>query len=100
MFKLNLKIALRNLWRNKGFTLINIGGLAIGLASCMVLLLYVAYEWGFDKQFNNYENIYVTYNNQKTATETFSFVSVPGVLADEVKAKVTGVVNASRTSYP
>lgn len=88
MFKLNLKIALRNLWRNKGFALINIGGLAIGLASCMILLLYVAYEWGFDKQFSNYENIYVTYNNQKTATETFSFVSVPGVLADEVKAKL------------
>ncbi|RZK67743.1 MAG: hypothetical protein EOO92_23970 [Pedobacter sp.] len=40
MFKLNLKIALRNLWKNKGFSLINIGGLAIGLASCLMLLLY------------------------------------------------------------
>jgi hypothetical protein len=33
MFRLNLKIALRNLWKNKGFSLINIGGLAIGLGS-------------------------------------------------------------------
>jgi hypothetical protein len=31
MFKLNLKIALRNLWKNKGYTLINIAGLSIGI---------------------------------------------------------------------
>ena len=57
MFKLNFRIALRNLWKNKGFTLINVGGLAIGLASCMLLLLYVAYEWGYDKQYSNSKTI-------------------------------------------
>ncbi|MGY0035469.1 ABC transporter permease [Pedobacter sp. NJ-S-72] len=55
MFKLDLKIALRSLWKNKGYTLINIGGLAIGLASCMILLLYVAYEWSYDRQFTNHD---------------------------------------------
>jgi putative ABC transport system permease protein len=100
MFKLNLKIALRNLWRHKGFTLINLGGLAIGLASCMVLLLYVAYEYGYDKQFADYDKTYVVYNNQKTATETFSFVAVPGVMESEVRAKVPGVSKVTRVAYP
>ncbi|WP_175636489.1 ABC transporter permease [Pedobacter ghigonis] len=100
MFKLNLKIALRNLWRNKGFTLINLGGLAIGLASCMILLLYVAYEYGYDKQFTDYNKTYVLYNNQKTATETFSFMAFPGKLKDEISEKVPGVAQVSRLSYP
>ncbi|MBB6238175.1 ABC-type antimicrobial peptide transport system permease subunit [Pedobacter sp. AK013] len=99
MFKLNLKIALRNLWRNKGFTLINLGGLAIGLASCMILLLYVAYEYGYDKQFKDYDKTYVLYNNQKTATETFSFMAFPGLLRDEIKDKVPGIAKVSRLSY-
>ena len=100
MFKLNLKIALRNLWRNKGFTLINLGGLAIGLASCMILLLYVSYEYGYDKQFTDYDKTYVLYNNQKTATETFSFMAFPGKLKDEISEKVPGVAQVSRLSYP
>jgi putative ABC transport system permease protein len=100
MFKLNLKIALRNLWRNKGFTLINLGGLAIGLASCMILLLYVAYEYGYDKQFTDYDKTYVLYNNQKTASETFSFMAFPGKLKDEIKEKVPGIAKVSRLSYP
>ncbi|RQO77005.1 cell division protein FtsX [Pedobacter sp. KBW01] len=100
MFKLNLKIALRNLWRNKGFTLINLGGLAIGLASCMILLLYVAYEYGYDKQFTDYDKTYVLYNNQKTATETFSFMAFPGKLKDEISEKVPGAAQVSRLSYP
>lgn len=100
MYKLNLKIALRNLWRNKGFTLINLGGLAIGLASCMILLLYVAYEYGYDKQFTDYDKTYVLYNNQKTASETFSFMAFPGLLKDEIRDKVPGVARISRLSYP
>ncbi|WP_412468000.1 ABC transporter permease [Pedobacter sp. KLB.chiD] len=100
MFKLNLKIALRNLWKNKGFTLINLGGLAIGLASCMVLLLYVAYEYGYDKQFTSYEKTYVLYNNQKATSETYSFMAFPGKLREDVKNKVPGVAWVSRLSYP
>ncbi|GGG93937.1 ABC transporter permease [Pedobacter zeae] len=100
MFRLNLKIALRNLWKNKLFSLINIGGLAIGLASCMVLLLYVAYEYGYDKQFTDYDKTYLVYNNQKTAKEIFSFLAVPGLMENEVRTKVPGVAKVGRLSYP
>jgi len=100
MFKLNLKIALRNLWKNKGYTFINVGGLAIGLASCMVLLLYVAYEWGYDKQFKNYDKTYIAYHNSKTTAKTFTWSSTPGVMAKEVRSKVPGITHVSRSSYP
>lgn len=99
MFKLNFKIALRNLWKHKGFTLINVGGLAIGLASCMVLLLYVAYEWGYDKQFSNYKETYIVYNNQKADNNIFSFDSTPGVLGPAMKAQIPGIKNISRIAY-
>lgn len=100
MFKLNLKIALRNLWKNKGFSLINIGGLAIGLASCMLLLLYVSYEFAFDKQFNNYKTTYVAHTNMTANGKVHSWAWTPGLLAPELKAKYPAIVNAARSSYP
>jgi putative ABC transport system permease protein len=100
MFKLNLKIALRNLWKNKGFSLINIGGLAIGLASCMVLLLYVAYEWSYDKQFSNHDKTYVVYQNMEASGKTFSWAWTPNVMAKEVQEKIPGVKYAAHTTYP
>ena len=49
MFKNYLKIALRNLWKNKAFSAINIIGLAAGLAVCLLIVLYVKNELGYDK---------------------------------------------------
>jgi len=63
MFRLNLKIALRNFWKNKTSSFINIIGLAIGLAACLMLLLYVSYEWNFDKQAKNSANVFVAMTN-------------------------------------
>lgn len=63
MFKLNLKIALRNLWKHKTSSIINVIGLAIGIASCLLLLLYVSFEWNFDKQFKGAEYVYQVMTN-------------------------------------
>lgn len=48
MFKINLKIALRNLWKNKTYTAINIGGLALGLTAFILLLLFINNEKSYD----------------------------------------------------
>jgi putative ABC transport system permease protein len=98
MFKLNLKIALRNLWKNKGFSLINIGGLAIGLASCLMLLLYVAYEWSFDKQFENINRIYAVYDHSRMSDQinTSRANDTPTQLAGAIKQSVPGVEHITR----
>jgi len=59
MYRLNLKIALRNLWRNRNITAINVGGLAIALAAFILIIMYFSYETGFDKSNPNYKNIYI-----------------------------------------
>lgn len=48
MFRNYLKIAFRNLWKNKVFSTINIVGLAIGMAACLVIFVFVLYENNFD----------------------------------------------------
>lgn len=58
MFKLNLKIALRNLFKNKVYAAINIGGLAIGLTAFVLLLLFVNHESNYDKWSPELKNVY------------------------------------------
>ncbi|KIO78746.1 ABC transporter permease [Pedobacter lusitanus] len=58
MFRLNLKIALRNLWKNKGYTFINIAGLSIGMASCILIFIFISYQLSFDQQFGNKDRVY------------------------------------------
>jgi len=58
MFKNYLKITFRNIVKHKGHSLINILGLAIGMACCILILLYVGYELSFDRYHENTNNIY------------------------------------------
>jgi putative ABC transport system permease protein len=82
MFRLNLKIALRNLWKNKVSSFINVIGLAIGLAACLTLLLYVTYEWSFDKQAKNSADVFTTMTN------------IPGD-----NGKISGTFEGSTTAF-
>ena len=90
------KTAWRNFRQFKVFSFINIGGLAIGLASCLALLLYVAYEWGYDRQFDHYSNIYRVYENQRGGDAIYSLPVTPAVLAGTVVQEIPGVVRAVR----
>jgi len=58
MFKNYFKIAWRNLWRNKVFSAINILGLSIGLACCILMFLFIQHELSYDKFNVNAKNIY------------------------------------------
>lgn len=100
MFKLNFKIALRNLWRNRTSSLINIGGLAIGLSSCLLLMLYAGYEWGYDKQFKQADHIYQAMVNgyDETGQIVRTHGSTQNVLAAAIKEELPGVAHVARTS--
>lgn len=63
MLKHYIKIALRNLAKQKGLALINILGLSIGLACFMLFLLYAVNEFSFDRFHANNENIYRVYRH-------------------------------------
>lgn len=58
MIRNYLKTALRNLWKNKGFSAINIFGLAVGLATCLLILIYVLDELSYDRYNKNADRIY------------------------------------------
>ena len=58
MIRNYFKTAFRNLWRNKGFSLINIVGLSVGLACCMLIFLYTMDEVSYDRFNVNAVNIY------------------------------------------
>jgi putative ABC transport system permease protein len=58
MVKNYLLIALRNAWRNKGYTLINLLGLAIGICSSIIILLFVLDELSYDKHNEHFSEIY------------------------------------------
>ncbi len=58
MFKNYLKIALRNIRKHKGYSFINIAGLAIGVASCLLLFLWVQDELSYDRYHDNADRIY------------------------------------------
>ena len=58
MLKNYFKIALRNLYRHKGFTLLNISGLAIGMTAGFLVLLYVNFELSYDRMHSKSDSIY------------------------------------------
>ncbi|MBE9602759.1 FtsX-like permease family protein [Pedobacter sp. MC2016-24] len=92
MFRLNLKIALRNLWENKGFALISIAGLGLALAIFMLAMLYANYERSYDSWNNGYENIYRV--NYKSPDENVALS--PGNMATTSKEKIAAVAAATR----
>ncbi|RYZ60367.1 MAG: ABC transporter permease, partial [Chitinophagaceae bacterium] len=73
MLKNYFKIALRNITRQKGYSLINIIGLAIGVAACLLILQYVFFELSYENFYVNNDRIYRVkqdrYDNGKLSTE-------------------------------
>jgi putative ABC transport system permease protein len=58
MFEHYLKTTFRNFWRYRGYTLINLFGLAIGIATCLIIFTYISYELNYDKFNRDYEDVY------------------------------------------
>lgn len=76
-----LKIALRNFQKNRLYTLINIGGLALGITCCLLIALYILDELSFDRFNPNYQHIYRVTEKQKQPGGIFNVAVTPGPLA-------------------
>lgn len=98
MFRLNLKIALRNLWKNKTSSLINIIGLGVGLSACLLLLLYANYEISFDRHFKDSNKVYQVMTNFQDANgKITSTGGSPGDgIAEAIRNKIPEVKEIAR----
>ncbi|MCX2574806.1 ABC transporter permease [Pedobacter sandarakinus] len=93
MFKLNLKIALRNLWKNKSYAFISIAGLALALTIFILAMLYANYQRSYDAWNKDYEQIYrVNYTSNDAEDVALS----PGNLATISKQNIPTVEAATR----
>ena len=91
-----LKIAFRNLWRQKISSLINILGLSIGLASSLVIFLFVYKEMNYDNFHKKGNNIYKVYQHGKVNGEESMDAWTPVPLAEAILSECPEVSNTVR----
>ena len=87
MFRNYLKIALRNLTKNLGYSAINIGGLAVGMAVAMLIGLWIYDELSFDKYHKNYERVGILMQNVSFEAEKSTYAYCPIPLGEELRSK-------------
>lgn len=96
MFKNFLKVTLRSLMKSKVFVIINIIGLGLALACCIVAFLNYEFAMGFDKQHEHYEELYQvsSYRDQNGANVPFGFA--PMVLGDVIQEEIPTIEKVSK----
>ncbi len=99
MFRNYLKTTFRNLWKNKGYTFLNIFGLAIGIVCAALIFLWVEDELTFNNYFPDKENLYKIKDQQTYDGNTFTFDATPGPLAKGIKEEIPGIKNTARTTW-
>jgi ABC-type antimicrobial peptide transport system permease subunit len=96
MIKNYFKIAWRNIITNKVSSVINIGGLAVGMAVSFMLLLYVFNEFSFDKFHTNNDRLYEVFKNQPSNGEIKTKPITPQPLAGILKKDFPEIENTAR----
>ncbi len=96
MFKNYLKIAFRNLLKHKGYTFINIAGLAIGMACCILILLYVQNELSYDHHHEQGDRIYRVAADLKFGGYHHRLAVAPAPLAEALVRDYPEVAAAAR----
>ena len=95
MYKNYFKTAFRNLWRNRQFSIINIAGLALGIAVFLFITQYVAFEWNANRFNKNYTELYRANAQYKEGNTEYY---LPPGLAPVVKQKIPTIENYVRVA--
>lgn len=96
MLKNYFKIAWRNLMKNKVFSFINVFGLSIGLACCMLITIYLLYEFSYDKHHENGSNIFQVGTIFNLSEKDDRTAATPAPLAAALKREYPEVVECTR----
>jgi putative ABC transport system permease protein len=96
MFKNYLKVAFRNIIRHKGYAFLNIFGLAIGMACCILIGLWVLDELNYDRFHENASSICRVESNQNFSGRTLHIYWTPHPLGPALKAEIPEIKNSTR----
>src|SRR4028119_1747551 len=96
MFINYFKIAIRNLWRNKAFSAINIFGLAIGIATCLIIMLFVQNELSYDRFNQKADQIVRVIFKGSVQGQKMKEANVMPPVAQTLKADYPEVLDATR----
>lgn len=100
MIKNFFKIAWRNLIRNKGFSFINISGLAIGMAAAILIFLWIGNEMSYDQFHEKKDRIYEAWNRAEFSGKLQCWNTTPKVLARTIEKDLPEVERAVRVNWP
>jgi putative ABC transport system permease protein len=91
------KIAWRNLMKRKTFSFINIVGLAAGLSCCMLISIYLRYEWNYDSYQKDVQDMYQVATEFRIATgKTFTLAATPAPMAEAIRRDFPEVRESTR----
>lgn len=99
MIRNYLKVAFRNLWRSKGFSIINISGLAIGMASAILILLWIQNEMSFDRCHAKQDRLYQAWNRGKIGDKLECWSTTPKILGPTLKQDYPEVDKETRVNW-
>ena len=99
MIKNYLTTAWRNLWKNKGLSVINILGLSVGMAFAMLIGLWIQFETSYDKFHENGGRIAIVQKNTLFNNEKNTQTGIPLPLYDELKSSYPDIKRISRMSW-
>jgi putative ABC transport system permease protein len=94
-----IKVVLRSIRRQAGYSFINIAGLAIGMACCLLITLWVFDELSFDRFHENAPNLYRVEENQFYSGRVYHVTVTPYPLAPVLKEEIPEIVEATRCVY-
>jgi len=96
MYLYYFKIALRNILKNPGYSVINIAGLAIGMACSLMILLWVTHELSYDRFHENADNIYRVVQEVHFTDHTTTWAITQGPLGPHLKEDFPEVISYTR----
>ncbi len=101
MIRNYLKVAVRNLLKHKGYTFINILGLAVGIAASVLIFIYITHEMSYDKFHENADRTYrITADWSNNGDSRIHQLGTPYILAQTIREKYPQVESITQLSGP
>ncbi len=94
-----LKIAIRNLTKNSVYSFINVAGLSVGIASAILILLWVADELSYNRFHKNYDRLYKVYMNRTMTDDVITQMPQPYGLKNALKENSSGIKHVVMTNW-